>query len=301
MFIPLTVLSQFSGEITYEYKIIPKSINVNVDSLYQELTGTTSTYLITDSYYKSTYFKNGEVTYSYTYHDETKRMYDNQSTLGYITYRDSRVSDLETNDFEIFRDSTIEILGETAILLKTNYSENLTKSYYSTERKVNYKTFEGHQVANWYNRLKSTGGGILLKSITYFETHTEILKAINISERLVDRNEFDLPADKPIAASASALDERVELKTPTNQQIRCYQTIIKKASGKLKDKNSLSIYLRFIVTKNGKIKQLSVVNRDKNGLYLAAIDVLKSCKLSFIPGKINGESVDSETYFPINF
>lgn len=301
IFIATNVSAQFSGEITYEYKIIPNNGSVNVDSLYESLTGSTSVYVITDSYYKSTYYKNGEMTYSYTYHNETKRMYDEQTKLNYITYRDSRHSNLGGNQFEVFRDSTIKVLGYEAILLKTEYDGNVSKSYYSTAHKVNYETFKGHEVANWYNRLKALDGGILLKSITYYEEHTEILTAVNVTERPVSRDEFNLPNYKSVVASYSALDEGVELESPNRNQIRCYQQTVQKAVSTIVKEDPITIYLQFILDENSEISELGVLERDKYGLYLAAIDILKNCGLNFKPGKIDGKQVASETYFPVEF
>jgi len=300
-FITTNVFAQFSGEITYEYKVIPHNDHVNVDSLYESLTGTTSVYVITDSYYKSTYYKNGVMTYSYIYHDETKRMYDDQASLNYITFRDSRTSELGSNEFDIFRDSTINILDQEAVLLKTNYDGDANKSYYSTTKKVNYETFKGHEVANWYNRLKALDGGILLKSITYYEEHTQILTAINVTERPVYRSEFNLPTDKIVAASFSVLDKRVELNSPSRDQIRCYQEMVQKAVSSVVKEEPITIYLQFILDENGEISELGVLERDKLGLYLTAIDILKNCGLSFKPGIIDGKSVASQTYFPVEF
>lgn len=299
--ISVNAFAQFNGEITYEYKIVPSNENVNIDSLYDNLTGSSSVYVITDSYYKSTYYKNGDMTYSYIYHDETKRMYDDQAKLNYITYRDSRVSNLGGNEFEIFQDSTINILGQEAILLKTDYDGYANKSYYSTTKKVNYETFKGHEVANWYNRLKALDGGILLKSITYYDDHTQIITAINVTERPVNRDEFNLPAGKLIAASFSVLEEKVELKTPSRDQIQCYQQMVQKTVSTVVKTDPITIYLQFILNENGEISDLSVLERDKYGLYLTAIDILKNCGLRFKPGKIDGKPVTSETYFPVEF
>lgn len=301
VFLSMNVRAQFSGEITYKYEIIPAKNGVNVDSLYESLTGTTSVYLITDSYYKSTYYRNDEVTYSYTYHDETKRMYDEYAKRDYITYRDSRVSELGGNKFEIFPDSTIEVLDIETILLKTDYDGNLTKSYYSTTQKVNYETFKGHEVANWYNRLKALDGGILLKSITYYEDHTQILTAIDVTERAVSRDEFNLPENKFIAASYTALDEGVELVSPSSKQIKCYQQLVQEADSKLVKEENITTYLQFVLTEDGDIFELGVLERDRYGLYLIAIDILKNCDLSFKPGKIDGKSVTSEVFFPVEF
>ena len=77
----------FSGEIVYKLSYIPKNDSIDVEKLIDEQLGTSSSYLITDSYYKSTYYKNNKPTYSYTYHGDTKRMYDDYADGAYITYR----------------------------------------------------------------------------------------------------------------------------------------------------------------------------------------------------------------------
>ena len=74
---PLFVQAQFfSGEITYEIKIVPKSDTADLKEIIELEDGAIATYLITTKRYKSAYFKDGNYRYSYTYDDESKRMFD---------------------------------------------------------------------------------------------------------------------------------------------------------------------------------------------------------------------------------
>src|SRR5688572_9329139 len=91
--LPLCAHAQyFSGEMTYDLKIIAKDPKLNADSLKLANHGTSTVYLLTNGHYKMTNFRDGEPVYSYTYHPNTQRMYDDQKDKAYITFRDSRKS-----------------------------------------------------------------------------------------------------------------------------------------------------------------------------------------------------------------
>jgi hypothetical protein len=80
----LTANAQFfSGELSYKKKIIAKTAKFNADSAMNADLGTEMIYLITPHFYKSVYFKHGKEAYSYTYHDDTKRMYDEHAEKNY--------------------------------------------------------------------------------------------------------------------------------------------------------------------------------------------------------------------------
>ena len=77
----------FSGEIQYKIEIIPKIKSLNIDSLISSKKGGLAKYLITSNFYKSTHFDKGEKSYTYTYDNISKRMYDEYPDKPYITYR----------------------------------------------------------------------------------------------------------------------------------------------------------------------------------------------------------------------
>lgn len=298
-FIPLFVQAQyFSGEITYEIKIIPKSDTVDLKEVTDQQKGTTAKYLITAKRYKSSYFKDGEYTYSYTYDDETKRMYDDYADKPYLTFRDSGISNGEYSKSMIFKDSTTKVLGHMCYMVVSESEYGKSKTYYSDDIKVDYDDFEGHKVGNWYNKLKEVDGAISLKTITEHDTYFEIREAINIDERKVKKKEFKLP-EKEVAASSTALDNQIEMKQPSQDQIRCYQQKVGSVSKMGGEK--YICYISFILKKDGDIRFIEAYEEDDNGFYKVALDVVENCGFEFKPGKIAGKSVDSQVYFPIEF
>lgn len=288
----------FSGEITYQTSFIPKSDTVDIQEIKDNHHGTESTYLITANHYKSTYFKNGTYTYSYIYHDSTKRMYDDYARNLYVTYRDSRLSNGHYTKPLIYNDSTINVLGHESYLVVKESERGKTKSYYSDDIKVNYKNFKGHKVGNWYENLKVVDGAIALKSITEHDQYFEVREAVKIEEREVETSEFYLP-NKPIAASFSALDDKIELKKPTEEQIYCYRE--KVANVSKPDGEEFVVYVKFLLRKDGGIEYIEPLEEDEFGFYKTAVDIILYCGLEFIPGKIEGKRVNAQMYFPVVF
>lgn len=290
----------FSGEVVYRIKIIPTNDSLNLQKLLQEKKGTSASYIIAKGNYKSTYYKNNDPAYSYTYHDYTKKMYDDNIEEEYITYRDSRKSDTKYYDSKIYKDSTIKVLNYSCYLVKSSADYGHTKTYYSEKIRVPFESFKGHQVGNWYNELKAVDGAIMLKSITTYKDYVEVQEAIKVTERKVAPDEFNLP-QKLIVASYSVLDQRVKLQEPTPQSIECYRMNILKAPGPYGHTKKVNAIVSFILTVEGNIKFVKPYEKDEFGLYKIAVDIINNCGLKFTPGMINGKLVDSEVYFPVEF
>lgn len=288
----------FSGEITYQIEILPKSDTVDVKEIIDMKHGTQAKYVITSKKYKSTYFKNNEYNYSYTYDDKTKRMYDDYRDKPYVTFRDSQKGNFEYFGSNVYKDSIINVLGRDCYMVVTKSEYGTSRTYYSDDIRVNYSDFEGHQVGNWYNKLKEVNGAITLKTITEHDTYFEIQEAVKIMERNVDDNDFELP-NKPVAAAFSALDSRVEMIQPTPEQIQCYQEKVSKASSK--DGEKYICYMSFLLQKDGTIGYIEPYEKDDSGFYLVASDIIQNCGFQFQPGIINGQQVDSQVYFPVEF
>lgn len=297
--LPGIVHSQyFSGEITYQVEIVPKSDTIDVKDIIDLKHGTKAKYVITSKRYKSTYFKDNKYKYSYTYNDETKRMYDDYGNKPYVTFRDSQKANYEYFGSDIFKDSITDVLGHDCYMVLTKSEYGTSRTFYSDKIRVNYADFEGHQVGNWYNKLKEVDGAITLKTITEHDTYFEIQGAVEIKERQVEDNEFELP-NKPVAAAFSTLDNRVEMVEPTPEQIQCYQRKVSRASKKEGDK--YVCYISFLLQKDGTIRFVEPYEKDNTGFHEVAIDIIQNCGFQFKPGLINGKQVDSEVYFPVEF
>jgi hypothetical protein len=289
----------FSGELTYSIKIIPKKANLNVDSMLNLQPGTQSSYLIRDHYYKSTYYREGKQTYSYTYHDDTKRMYDDELEKDYITFRDSRKGNSSRIRSIIYKDSIKVIAGHPCFMVERIYESHISKTYYTQDLKIDPETFQGHQVGDWYNQIKEVNGSLSLGTISEYATHVEEHLVSKINERKVGREEFNLRA-KPIVASYSALDKNVTLNNPTNETLNCYREKIAAAS-KFNIKEKVTVYVSFIISPDGSISHVEPYEPDETGLHVIAVDIILNCGLKFTSGEIAGEPVSSLTYFPIEF
>ena len=291
----------FSGEIEYEMKIIPKKENLNLDSLWALKPGKKAKYLITSNFYKSTYFNDDIETYSYTYDNVSKKMYDDQASQPYITFRDSRRANFQYGKSEVNRDSLVNILGMDCFMVKYESEYGNSTTYYSNDIKVDYETFKDHQVGNWYNKLKEVDGCITLKTITEFPDYYEIQEAVKITPMELNHKDFELNMDKIIVASYSALDKNVELIQPNQESINCYVAKHKLGLAKKDVNESITCYLSFVINKNGELSYLQPVEDTYDELNDIAIDILKNCGFKFTPGEIDGITVSSLAYFPIEF
>lgn len=294
----------FSGTITYKTTIEPKNNTIDMATIENNSPpGKTKYYTITDGFYKSVYKEDNTFTYSYTYHDSTKLMYDDYADRPYITYRDSRKATTGSIISKINRDTVVTYLDLPCFVVTAVAEDYISTRLYSDKVRVNYTTFEGHAVGNWYNQLKELEGAISLKTITKYEDYTEITEAVAIDRRPVALDEFALPADKPVVASYAALEEKVNLGQPTQEQIDCYRKKLLEGQ-KLKPNNTaqgIETYVRFILKANGTKELIEAYQPDPYGLHEVAIDIVKTCDLPFTPGKIDDQNVDTDVIFPIEF
>lgn len=289
----------FSGELTYMVKIIPKIKNLNADSILNLQPGTTSVYAITNGYYKSTYYKNGVVTYSYTYHGDTKRMYDEEAGKSYISFRDSRKGNSSRIRTLVYPDSTKIILGHKCFMVERVYEGHISKTYYAQDLKIDPESFSAHQVGDWYNQIKEVKGSVSMTSINEYATHFEINEVTNLKARPLKPEYFALP-DKLIVASESALDKGVALAPLSKETIDCYRQ--KMAEGmKNVPVPTYRSYIILIISTKGELKHLEPYEKDVYELYKVAMDIISGCGINFTPGQIAGEEVNALVYFPVDF
>lgn len=289
---------QFTGELikTLEIELIDKTLNA--DSIRTSQPGDSNIYVISENRYKSTYYKDGKYSYSYIYHDDTKRMYDDYADRDYLSFRDSRKSINKLKESKVFRDSLVMALNYECYVAIRESDYSKSYSYFSDEIQVNEENFKGHKIGNWHASLKETGGCISLENGSLFDTHIEKWKPQSIVKRKVKRTEFDLP-DKPIVASMEALDVQVDLKQPSQATIQCFQEKFLNVSKQQGEK--VTIYTSLVVNVDGTIEHVEPYEEDSDGFYKTAVDIIKNCGFEFIPGQIEGEAINSLLYFPIEF
>ena len=290
----------FTGEVVYSIKTIPRP-GVNADSLVHSQPGDTSVYLIGDRHYKSSYFRDGKPTYSYTFHDETKRMYDEEEGKPYITWRDSRKGDHTMVRSTIYKDSSTVILGHPCYMVEYIYRDHVSKTYYTDNIRINYEAFKGHEVGNWYQIMKEVNGSFGMRTVTIYPTHTEVQEVTEMKQRDVKHGEFDLPSSKPVVASFSALDSQVEMREPTDRLINCYRYNLQKAPELHGRTKSHTVYVRFMLSDKGEIQMVSAVGNDEYGLHKLAVEIITTCGFEFTTGTIENKPVSCEVYFPIEF
>jgi|GEM_PF-3201433 len=299
LFIPILVSAQdFTGEIIYEIKIIPKSDTANLKKIMELKNGTVLSYLLTSKQYKSTYSKEGRYKYSYTYDPKTRRLYDDFSHKPYMTYRDSRKSLIQYYGAEVYKDSTATILDHDCYLMESKSQQGTTRAYYAKNLKVNYANYEGHNAGNWYEKLKMVDGAIPLRTITEHETYTEVIQAVKIVERKVSDKEFKPVQKKPVVASFSVLDQPAEVLTTSPDQAKCYQDKVNAMSNE--DGEEYTSMIVFLLTSKGEVRYVAPYGRNDD-YYVTAADIINNCGFDFKPGKIAGKPVDSQVFFPVNF
>jgi hypothetical protein len=298
MLFPAFAFAQnFEGEIVYKITLIPKADSFNLEQAITDELGDESRYIISGGRYKSSYYQNGEYTYSYTYSNKDKRMYDDYVNQEYITFRDSQRSSREFTSGKLFPDSTINILGYEAFLYVKEDSLSKVRQYYAKDIKVDPDMFKSHKAGDWYNTLKRTNGSLNLKTTTEYSDYIKISEAIKVEPRSVDRSEFALP-DKPTVAANSALDKQVELNEPTEEVRNCYREKLIAVTG-LQLEEPYRALIALIIDKKGNITHAEALNGSNERLDALGVDIMLNCSFSFTPGQINGKAVGSKIYFPI--
>lgn len=296
---PLVANAQFfSGELSYKKKIIAKTSKFNVDSAMSADIGLEMTYLITRHFYKSIYFKKGKEVYSYTYHDDTKRMYDEYPEKDYVTYRDSRKGNTSFIRSRVYKDSIRQVAGHSCFMTEVIYENYILKTYYATDLSIDPESYKGHEAGDWYNRIKEVEGALSLMSISEYSDRIEILEVVKITPRELGPRDFKISSTKSLIASYSTLDKRVEMKSPSLATQTCFQ---KKFAEAPASKGKVVCYVTFIVSENGKISHIEPYEIDEQGYYEIAVDMISSCGIEFTPGEIGGNPVSSLVYFPVSF
>jgi hypothetical protein len=289
----------FSGELEYKMHIVPKVKGLNVDSLLTLQPGTSFVYKITNGFYKTLYFKGAKEVYSYTYHGDTKRMFDENVDKDYITFRDSRKSNTSRIRSIIYRDSIKTISGYQCFMVERVYENYINKTYYAQDLKIDTESFKDHATGDWYSQIKEVDGALSMGSVNEYTTHYVIHEVVKIKPSNLAAADFTLP-NKPVIASSAALDNQVTLVQPTKEVINCYQERIRLALETSPSVNYTAI-VGFIVTSDNKIKHIEPYEEDANGLTKAAVDIVTHCGLQFNAGMIGGKAVDSWVYFPVQF
>lgn len=290
----------FEGQITYSVEYIPKNGRVNIDSIRESGYGSIKKYFIKDRHYKLTYYKESKETYTYIYQEASKRMYDIHADKNYILYRDTRNPNYNLHSSKIYKDSTKRILDFDCFMVEYDSEFGFTKTYYSDDVKINPESYRGHEIGNWYYKLKEVDGCIMLMNRTEHEDYIEIERAIEVKEFEIDSNQFTIPKNMLEVASVSAVTARAKVGSLSKQQYNCYMS--KLNSKKVKEqKEKHTTYIRLVISEKGEILFIEPYNRDEYGYYKIAMDMLENCKIPFAAGEIDSEKVTSETYFSVVF
>lgn len=301
LLVALSTFSQeFTGRIIYKTKIIAKHDGTNTDSILDASSGDSAVYYVSGSQYACTFFRHGKERYQYIYHHSKFQFYFLHPGIEYITWSDSRKAHNIVKDFKIFRDSTSTILGYPCYKAEKIYDNYISIAYYSDSIKVNPETFKDHNGADWYNELKRTDGSFNINTISDYKDYLEITEAIQISPMVVSDDIFKLPENRPIVASAYALDKKVSM-LKNKRTSHCYTS---KASQLQKTNNgteTLRCLIAIVVSADGSIKHVRPQKEDEHGAFRVAIDIIENCGITFIPGEIKGKPVDSECYVPVDF
>lgn len=290
----------FSGEVEYRTRIVPKVEGLNIDSILNLRASSHMVYKITDGFYKSGYYKDDKEVYSYTYHGNTKRMFDEYIDRDYITFRDSRKANNVRIRSIIYRDSTKTVVGYPCFMAERVYENYISKTYYARNLKINVESFKDHATGDWYNQIKDVDGSLSLGSVNEYAKHYEISEVIRVTPRKLSAEDFALPAGKLVVASSSALEKQPELSQPSNESVRCYQEKMTAALVEVSSIDEVS-YVSFIVTRTGEVNHVEPYEEDARGLFKTAVDVIMNCGLKFLPGELEGKPADSWVYFPVQF
>ena len=295
----LSVNAQFSGKITYEFEY-ENPTSQNLESLLQDVKIDSILYYVSHKAYKSVCYADGKVYEEYVYDAASKRMLFSMGNRPYYLYLQTDLEKFTASEvLQIEPKDRIEILGNSAYKTINLYTGEI--SYFSDAIQIDYAEFNAHYFMQWNRILKETNGSIPLKSISQQNGVCIVKTATKIEEIPADEIDFSFNKSQEQVAAYNNLDEVIEFPELKGSGFWCYQAEVEKHSSKLIDGKDYQLTLRFVVHPYGKITHVEVEKSEYDYLNEAAKHIIQNCDLGFKAGKINGNAVSSEIFYPINF
>lgn len=297
--ISVSVLGQdFSGEIVYEN--FECKVGESFEARFASTKNTkTSKYLISGDTYKFSKYENDTFELSYTYDKNTKNLIDEKAGQSHLTFRSSQKNYGTPKDITIPEDSTITILGYKCYPVILEYDNYIMTKYYSRDIRIPYHAYKDHNLGYWYDCLKLTDGGITLRTITQYEDKVVVSNALAVTRRELEKSEIRIPKNKRLVASGYDLENPPKLNQPNQDQIQCYRSKLLYGQS-LIDREIIST-VGFIVTKDGTIEEVKIESSHGPSIDEVTMDIFNNCGLSFSPGKLDGQEIDSKHYFAVKY
>lgn len=291
--------AQFSGKIVYEFEYQTTN-NQAINNVIDGVIIDSVAYFINKNSYKSLSYSQGEIVEEYVYDPASKKMLFSMGNRPYYLYLQTDLEKFkEETKLKIKRKEKEDILGYSAY--KTVNTSSGEINYYADEITIDASNFSSHYFMQWNDILKQTNGGIPLKTITQHKGYTEIKTAIKIEKKASEKLDFSFDETKMQIAAYNNLDEVIEFPELNDVSLWCYQAQVEKQSHQLIDGKDYQLVLRFVIHPDQSISHVEIEESDYEYLNETAKSIIETCDLGFEAGKINGESVSSEIYYPINF
>jgi len=180
-----TTAQHFEGYILYEYKY--------VDTLGQDITEKLGEKLGLEQHY----FINGIDYVAFDQKNNLQQLYNSKDNNYYFAYNgviQSVSGGLKYPPAPEILESTEEvtILGYKCESKIFDSAGMKTIYYFSDQITVNPEVFSRHRFGNWAEYLKNSDGGLPLKIVIEQEEFTQILEAVKIENRIIDKAKFDV-------------------------------------------------------------------------------------------------------------
>lgn len=298
-FYMLFSFAQFSGKITYhldyqtaENETIEEVLNQpKIDSIH---------YFVNAKTYHSKSFSKGEVVEEYVYDAASKKMLFSMGNRPYYLYLQTDLQKFNS-PLQIMVESskTERILGYEAY--RTVNQKTREVNYYSKDLQIDYANFADHHFMQWNQLLHQVEGSIPLKSSKRYPGYIETKTAVKVEPMTPSEMNFEIDSSKMQVAAYDNLDEVIDFPELKGSSFWCYQAQVESKSSQLIDGKDYQLLLRFVIHPDQSITHIEIEESEYDYLNETAKRIIETCDLGFEPGKINGEWVSSEIYYPINF
>ena len=295
----ISSFSQFSGKITYKFEY-DNPTSQKLELQLRDVVRENAVYSINGLGYHSVSYTEGEIYEEYVYDSASKRMLFSMGERPYYLYLQTDLQKFKVDKaHNIQSDEQEVILGYTAYKAVNLHTGEI--NYFSKDLQIETDEYQSHYFSQWNKIMKETNGSIPLKSISKQNGVSIAKTATKIETIPVEQLAFHIDESKEQVAAYNNLDEVIAFPELNGNKMWCYQSIVERQSNKLIDGKDYQITLRFVVQQDDSISHIEIVESEYSYLNEAAKQIIATCDLGFKAGKINGNPVSSEIYYPVNF
>ncbi len=277
-------------KIEYEYDIIAKEKNPDLSLLPLLLQGDKITCHVGENELKAVLTNEGKVVSTFIFDGQQNMLFERVSNkkygVKYIGGKEAKSSVRKTGKYDIVADKRCYIgaFGEE--------SETEIKFSPEVQSKFDLPFYGFSELDNFW--LILTDRQIIMEKKFEFPSFYIVQKVVNIEA--IDMKEISISVPEgEFYYSAESVDKTFEMKDPAST----FKCLFKKIKKPEELNEEITVYIEFVLTKEGSIKHVSSYNEVPYDLHKKSLKAFSSCQPELDAAVIKEQPVSSVCYFPI--